>query len=1055
MESPIEKFQRLLRELFQFDCADLDFGIYRIMNHKRDTIERFIQETLPGTVAAKLDLEYNQKAQTTAALEEVARRVRGSFGPEAIDPDMELSTNYLQTPLGREYQQAKKQSVDTGDRIATETEIYNHLYAFFSRYYQEGDFISKRRYSRSHRYAIPYNGEEVYLHWANSDQYYIKTAEHFHDYSWKTPGGVAVRFKIQTANMEQDNVRGDKRFFLPLVGETQWDMETKTVVIPFEYRPLTAQETAKYGRQKLEDKIIAVAINDISSRLAKLPVDLAAALLSERRRNNNGPVSHLEHHLRQHARRNTSDFFIHKDLKGFLSRELDFYLKNEVLNLDEVERAGQQNAEDWFQKMRLVKSVGNKIIDFLAQVENFQKMLWEKRKFVAETHYCITVGSIASRFYPTIAANESQWTEWQELFSIAENETTLFNAEQGVADRRTALLQTHPTLVVDTKHFDQGFTDDLLASFDNLDEMTDGLLINGNSLQALNLLMARYNNQIDSIYIDPPYNTDGSKIIYKNDYEHSSWLSILENRLSVSNNMLTDGGVLCCAIDDEEMPKLRMVLNNIFDRELGVVVVRSNPSGRKTRGKFAPSHEYAIFVGREKSTPGTLPKTEEQYAAFKGKDENGHFVWTNLIRSGSNSERKNRPHMYFPIYVSNDDKMRVPKLMWDKGRNEYDVLEQLRPNEDVVFPIKDGQEMCWHRGYERVSKELTEYRVRRNDTIDIDFKKYMDMDAKPKTWWDKAEYEEPNKTKDTMWGEGKHASSIHASKTLKSLFGFKNFDFAKSVYLVKDCIIASGCRNICLDYFAGSGTTGHAIIDLNRSDGKKRKYVLIEVGHQFDDVVLPRIKKVTYSPEWKDGRPQRIPTSEEAERGPHITKYMRLESYEDALNGIEFAPRTQLTLEDKFSDYLLKYMLRWETRGSGTLLSVEKFASPFSYKLRLHADGETQIKTVDIPETFNYLLGLNVRSRRPYDDGGGRWRRRRYLVYRGETRDASGHNVAVIWRDTEGWQKEDFERDRTFVEELGLAAGADNVYINGDSLIPGAKPVEKMFRDRMFAGTGA
>ena len=944
-----------------------------------------------------------------------------------------------------------------GDRAAIEADIYINLHKFFSRYYQEGDFVSKRRISGNrHRYVVPYNGEEVYLHWANSDQYYVKTTEHFHNYDWEAPDGSAVRFELRNADVEHNNVEGDVRFFLPLAGKVQWDEKARRAIIPFEYRPLTAQEGEKYGKRGQQEKIILGAVDDVASRLAKLSPNLATALRSERPRNDNGSVSHLEHHLRQYTRRNTSDFFIHKDLKGFLSRELDFYLKNEVLDLDVLERAGERNMGGWFQRMRLIKSIGNVIIDFLGRIENFQKVLWEKHKFVTEAHHCISVGIIDSKFHPVIVRNDRQWAEWRELLGIGEGGMTLLDTGRDAMDRRTDLLQACPTLMVDTSHFDQEFVDGLLASLDDLDGTTDMLLINGDGFQALNLLMALYRNRIDSVYIDPPYNTDSSKIIYKNDYEHSSWLSMLENRLSKSNDLLIDGGVLCCAIDDEEMPKLRLVLNSIFDRDIGVAVVRSNPSGRKTRGKFAPSHEYAIFVGREKSSPGVLPKTEKQYAAYKEKDDEGrHFVWTNLIRSGSNSERKNRPHMYFPIYVSNDNKMRVPKMTWNKGRNEYDILEQLEPNETAVLPINKGQEMCWHRGHERVSRELAEYRVRRNSAIIIDFKKYMDMDAKPKTWWDKDYYESDENVQDreTMWGDSKYASSIHAPKTLKSLFGSKNFDFAKSVSLVKDCITASGCRDVCLDYFAGSGTTGHAIIDLNRADGKRRKCIMVEVGRQFDDVILPRIKKVTYSPDWKDGRPEHTPTTMEAKRGPRIVKYVRLESYEDALDNIEFGRGAgQLAQVDRFDDNLLRYMLEWETKGSGTMLNAERLASPFSYTLRLHAGGETKARTVDIPETFNYLLGLNVRSRRTYDDGG-----RRYLVYRGSVAGGGvlAKTVAVVWRDTTGWKKKDFERDREFVGKQGMAAGADRIYINGDSLIPSAKPVEKLFRDRMLARTGA
>ncbi len=143
--------------------------------------------------------------------------------------------------------------------------------------------------------------------------------------------------------------------------------------------------------------------------------------------------------------------------------------------------------------------------------------------------------------------------------------------------------------------------------------------------------------------------------------------------------------------------------------------------------------------------------------------------------------------------------------------------------------------------------------------------------------------------------------------------------------------------DIILDHFAGSGTTAHAVINLNREDGGRRRFILVEMGDYFDTVLLPRIKKVTFTPEWKGGRPKRMATQEEAERSPRTVKYIRLESYEDALNNIEFDEASgQRALF--FDDYLLQYMLKWETRKSETLLNVEKLARPFSYKLHIHTD---------------------------------------------------------------------------------------------------------------------
>jgi adenine-specific DNA-methyltransferase len=138
-------------------------------------------------------------------------------------------------------------------------------------------------------------------------------------------------------------------------------------------------------------------------------------------------------------------------------------------------------------------------------------------------------------------------------------------------------------------------------------------------------------------------------------------------------------------------------------------------------------------------------------------------------------------------------------------------------------------------------------------------------------------------------------------------------------------------------------------------------------------------------------------------------------------------------------------MLEWETKESVTLLNIEQLARPFSYKLQIAQGQETQEKVVDIPETFAYLLGVHVTTRRVYAD-----RDRRYLVYRGRI-DHRG--IVVIWRDTAGWDKADYERDKKFVAERKLAEGEDEVFVNGDSLIPNARTLDGVFKARMFAET--
>ena len=137
-------------------------------------------------------------------------------------------------------------------------------------------------------------------------------------------------------------------------------------------------------------------------------------------------------------------------------------------------------------------------------------------------------------------------------------------------------------------------------------------------------------------------------------------------------------------------------------------------------------------------------------------------------------------------------------------------------------------------------------------------------------------------------------------------------------------------------------------------------------------------------------------------------------------------------------------MLQWEAKGSATFLNVKDLDRPFDYKLRLNGGGDGREIAVDLPETFNYLLGLAVRTRRVYGDEG-----RRYLVYTGTTRD--GRNAVVIWRNTDGWTVEDRERDRNFVAANSMTSEADEIWMNGDSMVMNARPLDAVFKQRMFA----
>ncbi|RME57189.1 MAG: site-specific DNA-methyltransferase, partial [Caldilineae bacterium] len=823
-----------------------------------------------------------------------------------------------------------------------------------------------------------------------------------------------VHFKLQAADVEVNNVKGDKRFFVPVLDAIS--IQNTSLIIPFTYRPLTRQEESVYGSRNQQEKIIAEALETIPSRLQESPEALAALAATRQLDAKGKPVTHLAHHLRRYTARNTRDFFIHKDLKGFLTRELDFYLKNEVLNLEELHAADADIIAERLHLMQNVRRVGTRIIDFLAQMEDLQKALWEKKKFVTETFYVITVGNIPEAFYPEIAANEAQWQEWQEL-GMLHDESGMLNVEE-----RTAFLIQHSALPLDTRHFAPDFTDRLLASFANLDAATDGLLIHSENWQALHFLGEKYRGRVKCVYMDPPYNTGKDDFVYKDGYRHSSWMSMMADRVGPALlRLLRPDGVLFASISDHESAALKGILDLHFGEEnfLANIVWNSTKTVTNT-ALISVNHTHNLVYARDaryfvqNRHHFRLPDPLE---GFANPDNDPRGPWkADPFQVGGV-----RPNQQYAITNPKTGKVYRPNpgCSW---KNDHQTFQRLLAEGRIIFG-KTGEGAPLRKRY------LFEAAERGRVST---------------TWWDDVE------------------TTADGTRTLQHLLGVGAtlFTNPKPVSLIARMIQLGTheADQIVMDHFAGSGATGHAVIHLNREDGGQRKFVLVEMGPYFDTVLLPRIKKVIFSPEWKHGKPTRPATREEYARGPRIIKVLRLESYEDALNNISFDEESGAQALKLFGQaYLLHYMLRWEARQSETFLNIEKLQSPFSYRLLIHREGETQAQIVDLPETFNYLMGLDIETRQVYQMGGHEEGRQDedashasrptpglYLVYRGTTR--AGRRVVVIWRETEGWQEADYLRDSRFVAAHIPLEDADEIYVNGDSCIPRARPIEAVFR---------
>ncbi|MDE0555887.1 MAG: hypothetical protein OXI24_16840 [Candidatus Poribacteria bacterium] len=430
MNSQYRKLTTLLKELFQLDQPDLDFGIYRVLHARAAEVSHFLDvDLLPQVRAA---LREHRSADKTSLERDLSKLVTG-IDAAGMNPEDSPKVKELRDRL-------KDNAMDID---ALEREIYDHLFSFFRRYYSEGDYLAKRVYKPG-VYAIPYEGQEVALHWANKDQYYIKTNEYLRNYIFRVFDGseneassMRVHFRLaDAAESEHGNIKAveaKKRVFvLSEPGDSGYDFITEEehahgskLIIHFTYRPPTLRDWPEHERLDKKRPPSQEVLNKLAREYILDALNLAFAdwvpLLDAPHLMANGEpadYSRLAAHIERYTARNTFDYFIHRDLGSFLRQELDFYIKNEVLQLDDVEHESEPRVEQYLSKIRIIRRIARKIIGFLAQLEDFQKKLWLKKKFVVETQYCITLGLIPEAFFPEIAANEAQRDEWIELFAL-------------------------------------------------------------------------------------------------------------------------------------------------------------------------------------------------------------------------------------------------------------------------------------------------------------------------------------------------------------------------------------------------------------------------------------------------------------------------------------------------------------------------------------------------------------------------------------------------------------------------------------------------------------
>lgn len=976
MSTKLESLIAKLEEIFQMDKPELDFGIYRIMHACSDKISDFLENRLKNKVVSVLNGNEN-------------------------DTDGTKSLSMM------------------------ENEVYAHLLTFFSRYYDKGDFISLRRY-KGDAYAIPYSGEEVKLHWANSDQYYIKSGENFSHYDFSLPNGAKVHFRLVAAELTKDNIKdndavrcfvlwdpaeakGAKSGTYP---ESAIEEKDDGLYIYFQYkRCKKGTKQAKKSDEAVEK--LQMFLNICPEIFKRYNIwDLETSNKDKRR-------TIFRKYLDAYTAKNTSDYFIHKDLHGFLSREIDFYIKNEMMHLDDIQHASSfSQIANNLRVIQAVRAIAMELITFMAQIENFQKKLWLKKKFILESNWCISMCFVPRAMWEDVLHNNRQLQEWKYLFK----QDVLIDSD---------FINTHENLVLDTQYFSSSFKDKLineLSKHNNLDDLKIGEILHGDNFHCLKLLENKYKKAIQCVYIDPPYNSPSSEVLYKNSYKHSSWLSLIDSRMDIEKLLLSEQSATIIAIDKYEHHHLfNLCTQNYTHHDIVSIAIEHNKKGVQG-DHFSFSNEYAIFCisnGIKYLNEKIRPSEEWEYSQLRN--------W------GAESERSDAANCFYPLYVKDnkiigfgevlDDSLHPTSANEIQSRN-FEYYEPQRygkiikkehifqPHEKViaVWPIdSNGIERKWRYAAQSIHEIYDKLRIKKSrltDFVEIEMPKYKDQ---YKTVWSKS-----------IYNAGDYGTKLLTNMGIPKQY----FSFPKSVFTVKDCIHAVSTRNsYILDYFAGSGTTAQAVMLLNQEDDGNRKFILCEMGDYFNKVTLPRVKKSMYAPQpiaWNDGYVSDCLTSCKG-----ILKYCKIESYDDALNNIELRELGADSFDALMhEEYLLKYMLDIESRDS--IINTDSFRKPFDYKLKIAVDssGASEMRKVDLVETFNYLLGIHVQSEiREIDKG--------FVFVNGEM--PNGKEVMVIWRDCD---KVDNDELNKLIARLNINPANsefDCIYVNGDHNIPNRK----------------
>jgi len=775
---------------------------------------------------------------------------------------MRIKSNYY-----RKIEELLKQDIEKAltQYPSFRDELFDKLYSFFSRYFTEsGSIYFNSTPFHNNIYEKVYTDEkDVILFWKTQMLYYVKTDRIFRSLPVEFDG---FKFYFDASNIETKKAN-EKR---TLVFELDTVKEDGTIVFGVQY--------SEKGTKTKEDEILK-AIKKKGIAITEEQLDRA---------------------FRVFEKQSEVDFFINKNAKAFLQEQFKLWSYQYFW-----EGAKEWSAER-VNQLQILKDIAFKIIDFISQFEDELVKIWNKPKFVKNSNYVITLDRINNILLIEKILNhkniKEQIKEWQELGIVEESFRVEDVFENDLTGKHLAKKYEH--LPIDTKYF-KDLELEILNQFEDLDKSLDGWLIKSENYQALNTILPKFKEKVQTIYIDPPYNTENDEFIYKDKFKHSSWLSLLENRLQVAKLLMDKDGVIFTSIDDHEQSKLTSLLIEVFGEEnfVNQIIWQKKFSPQNDAKWLSDNHDFITCFAKNKEIwrPTLLSRTEEQNTRYQNPDNDPRGDW---MSSGLDVKTYSAEYDY-PIKT---------------------------PSGRIVNPPKGR---CW-----RCSKEKFEELVRDNRIwfgskgANVPRIKRFLSEVKEGT------------TSLTIWMYQEVGHNQEATQELKNI-GFV-YSSPKPVRLLKKVInIGSKSDSIVLDFFAGSGTTGHAVMKLNYEDKGKRKFILMEMGEYFDTITLPRIKKIVYSFNWKGGRLQ------DAIGIGGFFKYYELEQYEEALANCKYEDGDLFTVPGRSSYQEYVFM-----KDEKMLKALE-----IDYKNnKVKVDLNKLYPNIDIAETLSNLSGKWIKK---------------------------------------------------------------------------------------------